>query len=384
MAPVVDGYPRPDRDRLADLFLTLAAEASPSRRERGVADLVSGRLRALGLHVHEDETGVAIGGDTGNLYCPVGDGDPTLMMAAHMDTVVPQGPLEPYLEDGIFRNRRDTILGGDDKAAVAAMLHATELLVEAGIPFPSYELCFTVAEEVGLLGAKHFVTDEIRSPLGAVFDSSGPVGGITVHAPTQETIHATFQGKAAHAGLEPETGRSAIVGAARAIAAMELGRLDEDTTANVGIIEGGSAINIVPERCVVRAECRSLDQAKLAGVLAAMVDALQRGATEAGVDVDINLVHEYAGFKLSGRSSIVRLSKAAVTAAGLRPALVTSGGGSDANVFNVRGIPTVNFDCGMTAVHTAEESLELEDLVRLCRVVLAMIALAPGYGRSRR
>jgi tripeptide aminopeptidase len=281
-------------------------------------------------------------------------------------------------------NRRPTILGADDKAAVAAMLHATELLVRADVDFPAFELCFTVAEEVGLQGAKHLSVDRVRSPLGAVFDSSGPVGGITVKAPTQETVRATFRGKAAHAGLEPEVGRNAIVGAARAVVAMDLGRLDEETTANVGIIEGGSATNIVPDWCKVQGECRSLDPDKLARVLATMIEALETGAAEAGVDVDIDLVHEYAGYSLSSRSAIVRLSRAAVAAAGLEPVLVTSGGGSDANVLNVRGIPTVNFDCGMTAVHTADESLALADLVGLCRVVLAMVALAPGYARSRR
>jgi tripeptide aminopeptidase len=213
-----------------------------------------------------------------------------------------------------------------------------------------------------------------------VFDSSGPVGGITVRAPSQETVRATFRGKAAHAGLEPEEGRNAIQAAARAVARMELGRLDEETTANVGVIQGGVATNIVPDHCEVHGECRSLDEGKLARLLAAMVDDLQMGAAEVGVDVDIDLVHEYTGFNLTGRTPIVRLSKAAVTAAGLTPALVTSGGGSDANVFNLRGIPTVNFDCGMTAVHTPHESLALEDLVRLSRVVFAMILLAPDFG----
>ncbi len=240
-----------------------------------------------------------------------------------------------------------------------------------------------MAEEVGLLGAKHLAADRARSPLGAVFDSSGPVGGITVQAPSQETVRATFRGKAAHAGLEPERGRSAIRAAARAISSMQLGRLDERTTANIGVIEGGVYTNIVPERCVVSGECRSLDESRLAQVLAGMVDSLQMGAAEAGVDVDINLTHEYTGFSLSPGTAIVRLSRAAVAAAGLEPSLVTSGGGSDANVFNLRGIPTVNFDCGMSAVHTADEHLTLEDLVRLARVILSIVHLAPDYRRRQ-
>lgn len=373
--------PEPDPDRLARLFLELTALPSPSRQERAVAGFITEHLRGLGLSVHEDETGAAIGGQAGNLFTTVGDGPPAILLAAHMDTVLPQDELEPYLEDGVFRNRRPTILGADDKAAVAALLHVTELLVQTGVDVPTFELCFTVAEEVGLLGAKHLAEDRARSPLGAVFDSSGPVGGITIQAPSQETVRATFRGKAAHAGLEPERGRSAILGAARAISSMQLGRVDEVTTANIGIIEGGVATNIVPERCVVSGECRSLDEGRLAKVLAGMVDSLQMGAAEAGVDVDINLTHEYTGFSLSPRTAIVRLSKAAVAATGLEPSLVTSGGGSDANVFNVRGIPTVNFDCGMAAVHTADEHLALQDLVRLAQVILAIVHLAPDYRR---
>lgn len=380
----LEWLPQPDPDRLAELFLALASLPSPSRQERAVADLIIGRLAALGLSAHEDDTGAAIGGDTGNLCLTVGTGSPCLALAAHMDTVLPSAPLEPYLEDGIFRNRQPTILGADDKAAVTVMLHVTELLIQSGLSFPAYDLCFTVAEEVGLQGAKHLAEDHVRSPLGAVFDSSGAVGGITVRAPSQETVQATFRGKAAHAGLEPELGRNAIQAAARAIARMELGRLDEETTANVGVINGGVATNIVPDHCVVRGECRSLDEGKLARLLAAMVDDLEMGAAEVGVDVDIDLVHEYTGYSLTGRSPIVRLSKAAVAAAGLTPALVTSGGGSDANVFNVRGIPTVNLDCGMTSVHTADESLALVDLVHLSRVALSMIALAPDFAPGRR
>jgi tripeptide aminopeptidase len=373
--------PTPSRERLTELFLQLTRLRSPSRDERLVADAVVAHLASLGVAVHEDATGSAIGGNTGNIWCTVrGEGPaPHLAMGAHMDTVEPTDALEPVLEDGVFRNSRRTILGADDKAALAALLHATELLKGSGLPFPSYELFFTVSEETGLVGAKHMGPNVLTSPLAAVFDASGPVGGITVKAPSQQGLTATFHGRAAHAGVEPERGRSAIQAAAKAIAAMSLGRLDDETSANIGVIHGGVATNIVPDFCQVRGECRSHDDEKLARVAATMVDALQEAAAQVGVDVDVSLVHEYRAFALTGRSPVVRLSKAAISALGLEPKVKTGGGGSDANILNARGLPTVNLDAGMMQVHSPEEYLTLEDLERLCALVLNMVLLAPDF-----
>ncbi len=373
----------PGRERIAALFVELAAIPSPSLNERRVADRIIGFLEDLGLVVHEDDTALAIGGDTGNLRCRVqgSGGFSVVTLGAHMDTVVPADDIEPVLRDGVFSNARDAILGADNKTAVTAILLATEAMVRSGEPHPTFDLVFTVAEELGVLGARHLPRELLVSPMAAVFDSAGPVGGITVKAPSQQAIRAAFHGVAAHAGLEPERGRSAIVGAARAIAAMNLGRLDDETTANVGMIQGGVAQNIVPDSCVVRAECRSHDEAKLARVAAEMVDCLQRGAAEAGVDVDIDMVHEYRAFALGSRTAVVRLAKAAVTELGIQPRLVASGGGSDANVFNDRGLPTVNFDCGMSHVHTANEHVSLDSLERLTQLVQAFVLLAPEYSR---
>lgn len=374
--------PAPSRDRLTALFLELTRIVSPSYAERPVADAVTLHLEALGLHVHEDDTAAAIGGNAGNMWCVVqGDGHtPHIALGAHMDTVEPTDSIEPVLEDGVFRNSRRTILGADDKAALVALLHATELLRQTGATFPTYELFFTVCEEQGLVGAKHLGDSVLRSPLAAVFDASGPVGGITVKAPSQEAVRATFRGRAAHAGVEPERGRSAIQGAGLAIASMQLGRIDDETSANIGVIHGGVASNIVPDYCELKGECRSHDEEKLAHVAAAMVDALQEGAAKAGVDVDVTLVHEYRAFALNGRSPVVRLSKAALTAAGLEPRVKTAGGGSDANVLNARGLPTVNLDAGMMQVHSPNEYVSLDDLENLCKVALHMIQLAPGFG----
>jgi tripeptide aminopeptidase len=378
--------PLPSRDRLTELFLEFTSILSPFKHERRMADAVISRLGALGVTVREDDTGSRTGGDTGNLWCTVGgEGEPHIALGAHLDTVVPTDRIEPYLdESGVFRNRQRTILGADDKAAVVALVHATELLTGWGQPFPTYELLFTVSEEIGLVGSKHLGDEVLASPFAAVFDSSGPVGGITVKAPSHNTFRATFRGRAAHAGLEPEKGRSAIQAAARAVSAMDLGRLDEETSANVGVIHGGVGTNIVPDLCEVEGECRSHDEEKLAGVAAAMVDAMQAAAAQTGVDVDIALVHEYRAFALTGRSPVVRLSKAALIDLGLEPQLQASGGGSDANILNARGLPTVNLTAGMTQVHSPDEHVSLDDLERLCSLALRLIKMAPDYGpRSR-
>ena len=378
--------PLPSRDRLTELFLEFTRIASPFKHERRMADAVIKRLEALGVTVHEDDTGARTGGDTGNLWCTViGEGEPHIALGAHLDTVMPTDRIEPFLDDdGIFRNSQHTILGADDKAAVAALVHATELLKGSDRSFPSYELLFTVSEEIGLVGSKHFDQNALTSPFAAVFDSAGPVGGITVKAPSHETFRATFRGRAAHAGVEPERGRSAIQAAAKAIAAMQLGRLDDETSANIGVIHGGVGTNIVPDLCEIEGECRSHDEEKLARVAADMVDAMQTGAAQAGVDVDIALVHEYRAFALSSRSPVVRLSKAAVADLGLEPHIQASGGGSDANILNARGLPTVNLSAGMTQVHSPEEHVSLDDLERLCDLALRMILMAPDYAPRAR
>ncbi|NLO28216.1 MAG: M20/M25/M40 family metallo-hydrolase [Actinobacteria bacterium] len=372
----------PSRDRLTELFLSLARIPSPSRHERAVADVVIRHLMELGLSVHEDEAGNAIEGDTGNLWCLVpGDGpDPHVAFGTHLDTVFCNGPIEPILDsDGVFRSASGTILGADDKVAVAAVLHATELLKESGRPFPSYELFFTVAEEVGLLGSRHMDERALRSPMAAVLDSSGPVGGMVVRAPSQESLHATFRGLAAHAGLEPERGRSAIQAAAMAVAGMQLGRLDDETSANIGVIRGGTAGNIIPDLCEIEGECRSHNDEKLTRVAASMVDAIQQAAAQTGVDVDVDLVHEYRSFALTSDSPAVRLGKAGISAIGLEAEIHSSGGGSDANVLNARGLPSINLQTGMMRVHSSDEYVTLDDLERLCALLLKLVELAPDF-----
>jgi tripeptide aminopeptidase len=378
----VDTLPKPSRERLTELFLLLAGLPSPSRHERRVADAVTAYLAGLGVAVHEDKTAEAIGGDTGNIWCTVqgADSEPWVAIGGHMDTVIPSDALDPHLDaEGVFRNRRPTILGADDKAAVAAMLHATELLKASGRKFPTFELFFSVSEETGLVGAKHLAGDVLKSPVAVVLDAVGPVGGIVSKAPSLMALHATFRGRAAHAGVDPERGRSAIQAAGRAIAGMQLGRLDKETSANIGVIKGGVATNIVADLCELSGECRGHDETRLAEVAGSMVDAIQRAAAETGVDVDVDLAHDFRAFALSARSPAVRLAKAATEALGIEPRIMTAGGGSDANVLNGRGLPTINLSIGGMHPHSPEEYISLDELERLCALVIQLVALAPEY-----
>ena len=398
--------PVPSRERLTELFLYYSSLPSPSGDERLVADAIVTHLSELNLSVREDESGTAIKGNTGNLYClvegladieddlngatasggasldsqvPADISGPHILFCAHMDTVPPADDIVPILENGLFRNSKPTILGADDKVAIVALLHAIELLVDSNKNFPTFELLFTVSEETGLSGIKQFDTAIILSPMAAVFDASGPVGGITSKAPTQKSFSVTFRGKAAHAGVEPENGRSAIQAAASSIAKMQLGRIGEETSANIGLIQGGVAGNIVPEWCELKGECRSHNQENLAQVTGDMIQALQLGAAEYGVDVDISLTHEYTAFALPDDSAVVRLSKAALEAIGLVSQIKIAGGGSDANLLNGCGLPTANLDAGMMLVHSSDEYVRLDDLEMLCALILQMIYLAPGF-----
>lgn len=375
----MSSLPKPSSERLAQLFVDLARINSPSRAERAMADRVASILEDIGLPVQEDDAGKAIGGDCGNLYCsvPAGAAQPNVALAAHLDTVPPTDAIEPVLgADGVFRNRCGTILGADDKAAIAAMLHATELLTQSNTGTSPYELVFTVCEEDGLLGAENLSPDVMQSPMAVVLDSSGPVGGVVSGAPSQKLIKAHYTGVAAHAGLEPELGRSAIQAAAMAIATMRLGRLDAETTANVGLISGGVAANIVPPQCELVAECRGHDEDVLARLAESMVDALHKSAIEVGIDVEVKVVDAFRAFSLGGDSPVLRLANQALEQVGRTPETLRAGGGSDANVFNLRGLPTVNLCTGMMRAHSSEEHIALTEIVKLCELVMNLVSCA--------
>ena len=337
-----------------DLFLELAALPSPPGEERAVADRVAAELRELGLTVDEDDAGTRIGSSAGNLYArlePTAEGTP-LFLCSHMDTVPPVGAIEPVVDDGVVRNAGGTILGADNKSAVVAMVESARRVVGEGRPHAGLELVFTMKEEVGLQGAEAFDASRLAARVGYVYDQAGPIGEVILGAPNSVTMGITFRGQAAHAGMAPEEGRSAIAAASRAIADMRLGRLDDETTANVGTITGGVARNIVPDRCTFSAEARSHDEAKLADVAQEMLDACSFAASLTGCEVETEVARAFHGYRFRRDDEPVRLAAAALERTGHTPTYALSGGGADANVFNMRGLQCVNLANGMAEIHT--------------------------------
>ncbi len=362
-----------------DFFTELAALSSPSGRERAVADRVAAWLRERGLAVDEDGAGAEIGADAGNLYCRVeatAAGKP-LFLCAHLDTVPPEAPIEPVVgEDGFVRNGAGTILGADNKAAVASMLVAVERIVAESRPHAGIELVLTPMEEVGLRGAHAFDSSRLYARTGFVYDQAAPIGDVILGAPAAQLIAARFHGRAAHAGMWPEDGRSAIAAAARAIADLRLGRVDDETTANVGVIRGGTATNIVPEWCELSAEARSHDETKLADLVQEMLDAFAFAANAAECEVETQVRRNYRAYRFKRGDPVVRLATAALASCGIEPTYSLSGGAADANVFNERGLACLNLANGMTDIHTPAERIAALDLERMVDVTLALFDAA--------
>ena len=366
-----------ERERLNALFAELCAIASPSRRERACADRVIAELRDLGLEVEEDDTGAAIGGDTGNLLArvPAPEGAPSILLCAHLDTVGHGGvPIEPVLVDDGWENANDAILGADNKAAVAVMLVAARRAVEQGAPV-GIELLFTPAEEEALAGAKELDATKLRSRFGYVFDHATPIGEIVTASPTYYRLAVEFHGKAAHAGIRPEDGRSAIVAAARAIGSLDLGRLDAETTANVGTIEGGpGGTNVVPDRCRFLAETRSLDPRKAERQVGEMIDRIQDAANDqtCDTDVDVDVAKLFTGFRQAPEAPQVQAAERALRRAGYTPRHIVTGGGSDANALEAAGFPCTCLANGTERNHEPTERVAVAALEGMLDVTLAL------------
>lgn len=361
-----------------DLLLELAAIPSPPGEERGVADVVLRYLRGLGLEPAEDDCGPRIGSTAGNIYArlePTAEGTP-LFLCAHMDTVPPDGDLAPVVDDGVVRNAGGTILGGDNKAAITAMLEGVRRVLAENVPHAGIELVLTPMEEVGLVGAVAFDHDRLRAQVGYVYDQEGAMGEVVLGAPWSRALDVRFHGRAAHAGMAPEEGRSAIQAAAKGIADLRLGRIDELTTANVGTITGGTASNVVPEWCTFSAEARSHDEAKLGEVVQEMLDAFSFAATAAECDVETTLRKSYDGYRLKQDEPAVALAAKAFARCGFDPRYGLSGGGADANVFNERGRRCVNLSYGVFGFHTPDEHVSVADLDAMVDVTVALVDAA--------
>lgn len=361
-------------ERLARTFIDLAVIDSPTFEEGAVADAVEARLADAGLVTWRDDSAERTGSQTGNLFgwLAGASGLPTLAFMAHLDTVEPGRGVEPIVVDGAVKSTGATILGADDKAAVAEIVEALITLQRLGVPHGDVLVIMSVAEEKGLIGSKAMDLSGIGADACFVLDSHGDVGGATLAAPSQNTIKARIHGKAAHAGVAPEEGIDAIGATARAIAAMRLGRIDDETTANVGRVEGGRATNIIADLVELAGEARSHDEAKLAAQTEAMVEAIRRTEDE-GCTVEIDVIDEYRGFAIAEDDALVRLFERACARIGVEPRLERSGGGSDANMMNAAGIPALVLSTGMEKVHSTEEYVTAGQLVAGHDLVLALI-----------
>jgi len=374
----VSALAQAERERLQRTFAQLCAIESPSGRERACADRVASWLSELGLEVHEDASGPAAGSDAGNLLARIpGRSQRSILLCAHLDTVPLAAPVAPQLRDGVWSNANEGILGADNKAAVAVLVELARRLTAAGEPPPvSVELLFCVCEEVSLRGSAQLDAGALRSSFGFIFDHASPVGEVVVASPTHYRIQATVRGRAAHAGVRPEQGRSAIAAAARAIAAMRLGRLDAQTTANVGQIEGGSAINVVPERCRLLAEARSLDDARASAVATEIVDRLQDAADAAECDLDVEVERTFSGYRLGERDRQLAVAERALRSCGHTPRRIQSAGASDANSLIAAGLPCVCLADGVQANHEPGERVArtIEDVLEIALEIVEQSA----------
>jgi tripeptide aminopeptidase len=366
---------------MLDRFVRLCEIPSVTGDERAVADDVLRELGDLGVEVAEDDRAEAARSNAGNLIARIpGRSDGWIAFFAHLDTVPHDGPVEVVESGGIFRSAGDTILGADNKAAVTVLMelaarHAAET------PAVGLELIFTVAEEDGLRGANAIDLEGLRSPFGFVLDHATPIGEVIVAAPTHKRLEVTFSGQEAHAGIRPEDGQSAILAAAAAVTAMDLGRLDEETTANVGVIEGGTASNVVPGACRVLGEARSIEGERAAEVVGAMVDACTWAAGENGCDADAHVTEIFKGYRLDPEARGVRVASEALRNAGFEPSLVATGGGSDANALVPRGFEAVLLANGTEANHTPEESVTagaLSQMLTVCEAAIEVAAAQPA------
>jgi tripeptide aminopeptidase len=365
-----------DDQRMLDRFVRLCEIASPTGEERAVADAVLEELRGLGVEVSEDFAAGRARAAAGNLIARVpGREDRWLSFFCHLDTVPHDDPIEVARENGVFRSSGDTILGADNKAAVTVLMELAARRASDPAAL-GLELVFTVAEEDGLRGARELDTSVLRSPFGFVLDHATPIGEVIVAAPTYKRLIAEFTGHEAHAGINPEDGSSAIAAAAAAVAGMRLGRLDDETTANVGMIEGGIASNVVPGHCRILGEARSVDGERAAATVGEMVDACTWAAGEQGCDVDARVIEMFRGYRVDPKSAPVRVACEALRRTGHEPSLVHTGGGSDANALLAAGYEALLLANGTEANHTPDELVSSAAIVEMLAVCEAAIECA--------
>lgn len=362
--------------RLVESFMELVKINSVSREEKEVAEFLVKKLEDLGLEVMVDKAGEKVKSNSGNIIARLkGNIKKTtpIMFSAHMDTVVPGKNINPLLKGEKIVSSGKTILGADDKAAIAALLEALHIIREKNISHGDIEIVFTICEEIGLLGAKNLDISSLNAQIAFVLDSGGQVGKIITTAPSQNSLEIIIHGKSAHAGSNPEEGINAIQVAGFALSRMKLGRIDEETTANIGIISGGKATNIVPDKVTLKGEVRSRNEEKLEKYTEQLIKITEDTAQEFRAKAEVKINREYHCYNLSPDDQAVMIAVKATKNIGLQPSLVPSGGGSDANVFNKKGFPSVDLAIGMEKVHTLEEYILIEELKNTTEYILSII-----------
>ncbi|WP_226037912.1 M20/M25/M40 family metallo-hydrolase [Aquibacillus saliphilus] len=364
-----------NQDRLVNEFIELVKIDSETKSEAMIAEVLKKKFEALGLEVHEDDSKIQTGHGAGNLICNLTgtkNGADTIYFTSHMDTVVPGKNIKPSIKDSYIVSDGKTILGADDKAGLAAMLEAIRVLKEKEIEHGDIQFIITAGEESGLVGARALDTSYINAKYGYAIDSDGKVGNIIVAAPTQAKVNAIVKGKTAHAGVAPEKGVSAITIASKAISKMPLGRIDSETTANIGRFQGGSQTNIVCDHVEILAEARSLVPEKMEAQVNKMKQAFEEAAEEMGGSVELDTYIMYPGYKHAAGDHVVEIARKAAKAVGRDSELRQSGGGSDANIIAGHGIPTVNLAVGYEEIHTTNERIPVEELVKVAELITSI------------
>lgn len=367
-----------NQDRLVNSFMEYVQIGSPSGKEKEFADFIEGELKNLGLEVYRDKSREFTGSNTGSIMAKFkgsnNDRSP-ILFSCHLDTVTPAIGIKPLIRDGVIYSDGTTILGADNKAGIATVIEALRVVAEENIDHGTIELVFSTCEEVGLLGAKHLEYDRLESKRAFVLDSDGKPGEVIVQGPGQDNISAKILGKAAHAGVAPEEGISAIKIAAQAINNMNLFRIDEETTANIGIIQGGEATNIITPEVNIWGEARSLNEDKLNKQSQHMKKVIEDVSQENGGKAEVNVTREYHAYKIEESDEIVDLVRKVSAKLNLDFQAKGSGGGSDTNIFNQKGIKAINLAIGERKPHTLEEHIYIEDLENAAKLILGIIKL---------
>ena len=366
-----------DKKRVLDEFFTLVSIRCSTLDERAMGDLLTARLRDLGAaEIHEDDAGKKLGGNTGNIvanFKGTVTGVPTVMLTAHMDCVEPCAGIKPVRKNGVIRSDGTTILGADDKAGVVAILETLRCLKEHDVPHGDLQIVFTVAEEGGVNGSRCLDTSLLHADLGYTLDTHGHAGVAAFKAPGKNQLEVRICGKAAHAGIDPDAGRNAITAAGKVLTAVPQGRIDEETTCNVGKIVGGTATNVVAEFCTLNFETRSRDKVKLDALTQRMVDTVHTALDGTGCTAEIDLKKDYDPYELPPDALPIQYLRRAAEKLGFPVVLEEEGGGSDANHFNAYGVPTTVLGVGMTDCHTKEESILERDLYDAAELTLAIV-----------